>query len=316
MGYFPSVAFWNWRQPSTDWFNLATGEALAEYNPSPAMRELVAGIESQEKVMKHSRGEYVPLPERFNLPTGEAEVKKRRPRMRADSHLSESAGEIVHITMARDDRDVPLLLHNPLKGLPYPSEDNNPRRPILADEGYEKMLFVAREVHRLCEPFFILVHETGHRAASVRQLRWSDIDLEKKVVRWRAENDKIGFLHSTPLSNRAAEALERLQKAEGAIGEHWVFPSDAEPARPLPRHTANKWWRRAEAKAKLDHMPGMGFHSARRKFASELKGTNLRDLAYMGGWKNPQTVLMVYQQPDMEVQREALAARKKLRATR
>jgi hypothetical protein len=47
MGDFPSVAFWNWSQPSTDWFNLDTGEALAEYNPSSAMRELVAGVESQ-----------------------------------------------------------------------------------------------------------------------------------------------------------------------------------------------------------------------------------------------------------------------------
>jgi len=47
MGEFPSVAFWNWSQPSTDWFNLATGEALADYNPSPVMRELVLGIESQ-----------------------------------------------------------------------------------------------------------------------------------------------------------------------------------------------------------------------------------------------------------------------------
>jgi hypothetical protein len=35
----------------------------------------------------------------------------------------------------------------------------------------------------------------------------------------------------------------------------------------------------------------------------------------MGGWKNPQTVLTVYQQPDMALQREALAARKKLNAT-
>ncbi|MDQ2768342.1 MAG: hypothetical protein M3Y30_14465, partial [Gemmatimonadota bacterium] len=69
------------------------------------------------------------------------------------------------------------------------------------------------------------------------------------------------------------------------------------------------------AKTKLDHVPGMGFYSARRKFASELKGTNLRDLAYMGGSKNPQTVLTVYQQPDMELQREALATRKTLKAT-
>ena len=49
MGEFLSVAFWNWSQPSTDWFNLATGEALAEYTPSPAMRELVAGVESQAR---------------------------------------------------------------------------------------------------------------------------------------------------------------------------------------------------------------------------------------------------------------------------
>jgi hypothetical protein len=55
---------------------------------------------------------------------------------------------------------------------------------------------------------------------------------------------------------------------------------------------------------------GSGFHSARRKFASELKATNLRDLAYMGGWKNPETVLRVYQQPEIELQRQALATRK------
>jgi integrase len=215
-------------------------------------------------------------------------------------------------TMARDDSDVPLLVSNPLKGLPYPSDDN-PRRPMLVDDRYERMRAVAPEVHRLCEAFFTLVHETGHRAASVRQLRWSDIDFEGASARWRAEGDKIGFLHSTPLSPQAIDAVARLQKAQGAIGEQWVFPSDCDPSRPLPRHTVNKWWRRAEDKAGLVHIPGMGFHSARRKFASELKGTNLRDLAYMGGWKNPQTVLTIYQQPEMEVQREALAGRKKLR---
>jgi len=114
-----------------------------------------------------------------------------------------------------------------------------------------------------------------------------------------------------------SEAKERghFCEAEGAIGEQWIFPSDVDPSQPLPRTTAAKWWRRAETKAELEHVHGMGFHSARRKFASELKATNLRDLAYMGGWKNPQTVLTVYQQPDMELQREALAARKKLGAT-
>jgi integrase len=212
-------------------------------------------------------------------------------------------------TLARDDTSVALLAHNPLKGLPYPSKDN-PRRPMLSDRAYRKMLTAAKWVHPLCETFFVVVHETGHRAASVRHLRWSDLDLEKETIRWRAENDKISFLHTTPLSRPALDALARLQKARGAIGEHWIFPSDADPAKPLPRHTANKWWRRAEAKAELEHVSGSGFHSARRKFASELKATNLRDLAYMGGWKNPETVLRVYQQPEIELQRQALATRK------
>ncbi len=215
-------------------------------------------------------------------------------------------------TMARDDRDVPLLTHNPLKGLPYPS-GYNPHRPMLTPDRYKKMREVAGKVHPLCDTFFVLAHETGHRAASVRQLRWSDIDLEAGLVRWRAENDKIGFQHTTPLSETAIEALERLQKVQGAIGDCWVFPSVTFPEKPLARETATKWWLDAERLAELEHVHGMGFHSARRKFASELKSTNLRDLAYMGGWKNPQTVLLVYQQPEIAVQREALASRKDLR---
>jgi len=53
----------------------------------------------------------------------------------------------------------------------------------------------------------------------------------------------------------------------------------------------------------------------RRKFASELKEMPLRDLAHLGGWKNPQTVLAVYQQPSIELQRRGLATRKPLVAS-
>ena len=96
---------------------------------------------------------------------------------------------------------------------------------------------------------------------------WSDIDLEKKVIRWRAENDKIGFLHTTPLSTGPPRRWTGSRRQREPSGEHWVFLSDVDPSPPLPRHTANKWWRRAEVKAEVDHVPGMGFHSARRKFA-------------------------------------------------
>lgn len=215
-------------------------------------------------------------------------------------------------TLARDDEDVPLLAHNPLKGLPYPSHDT-PCRPMLADDSYRRMRAVASKVHRRFEAFLVLVHETGHRAASVRTLRWSDLELGPKVVSWRPENDKIGFAHQTPLSDEATAVLTAERARQGVIGDAWVFPSDRDPQQPVPRHTANKWWRRAEDLAEVAHVRGTGFHSARRKFASELKTTNLRDLAYLGGWKNPETVLAIYQQPEMHLQREALATRQLLR---
>ncbi len=214
-------------------------------------------------------------------------------------------------TVARDDRDVPLLTHNPLKGLSYPSSES-PKRPMLDEERYLKMRAVAPRVHRLFESLLILAHETGHRAGAVRQLRWPDVDLEKGVVAWRAETDKIGFAHRTPLSDEALSVLARLRRSSLKIGDHWIFPSPTNANQPLPRDVATDWWRAAEKLAELEHVPGMGFHSVRRKFANDLKPTtNLRDLAYMGGWKSPVTLLTVYQQPDMEVQRESLAGRRR-----
>jgi hypothetical protein len=56
-----------------------------------------------------------------------------------------------------------------------------------------------------------------------------------------------------------------------------------------------------------------GFHSLRRRFANDLKSTNLRDLCGLGGWKSPQTVPTVYQQPELALMRQALDARTRRR---
>jgi hypothetical protein len=54
----------------------------------------------------------------------------------------------------------------------------------------------------------------------------------------------------------------------------------------------------------------LGWHSLRRKFASELKATPLRDLAHLSGWKGAQTILTCYIAPDEATQRAALEQRK------
>jgi hypothetical protein len=48
----------------------------------------------------------------------------------------------------------------------------------------------------------------------------------------------------------------------------------------------------------------------RRKFATELKDLPLRDLSYLGGWKDAKTLLTCYQRPDDAAIREGFRNRR------
>lgn len=201
-----------------------------------------------------------------------------------------------------------LIERNPLKGMPMPKELGT-RRPILLEEEYQQMLSAAGSVDMQCPLLLELVHETGHRISAVLQARWSDYSREGGTMRWRGENDKLGFDHETPLSPDAVLALDRAWKRRGGIGDGWIFPAPASTETPVSRHLARTWWRRMETAAGLERVPGRGWHSLRRKFATELKTVPLTDLSHLGGWKGPQTILKCYQQPDAATLRRALEGR-------
>jgi integrase len=97
----------------------------------------------------------------------------------------------------------------------------------------------------------VLAHETGHRISSIRQLRWSDIDLDQGTILWRAETDKIRFEHEPSATEEALRALDRARRQAKAIGDAWVLPSTEHSSLPSPRTTFNKWWQRAVKLAKL-----------------------------------------------------------------
>ena len=83
--------------------------------------------------------------------------------------------------------------------------------------------------------------------------------------------------------------VERAVAAKGAtvFGRGSAMSSDA----PRTRWSFLDWWRQAETAAEIPRTPGLGFHSLRRAFATELKGTPLPDLQYMGEWKSAATLL-------------------------
>ncbi len=109
---------------------------------------------------------------------------------------------------------------------------------------------------------------------------------------------------------RGGRARREWSTARRTIGDGWVFPADDTATAPTSRYVFLHWWERAEKAAKLEHVKGRGWHSLRRKFATELKETPLKDLCYLGEWKEPTTVLSCYQQPDQATMQAALEKRR------
>ena len=73
------------------------------------------------------------------------------------------------------------------------------------------------------------------------------------------------------------------------------------------------WWKKAQTLAGLESKCGRGWHSLRRKFASDLMDTPLKVLCELGGWKDATTVLKCCQRPDAGQLRPALEGRPRVR---
>lgn len=191
---------------------------------------------------------------------------------------------------------------------------HTPRRPLLDRSDYAKLHEVANQVVPQFGLALVLAYETGHRIGAIRHLRWSDIDLERDIIRWRGENDKIGLEHETPMTAPLRDALQEARRRSPGIGGRWVFPAPKDPSQPASRFLLGAWWKRAEKLAKLKPEPGRGWHSCRRAFATDLKQVPLPDLCALGGWKDPQTILKCYQKADPVTMRNALDSRIRLKA--
>ncbi len=209
---------------------------------------------------------------------------------------------------SKDEQGRPLLDRNPLRGLKRPKE-KNPRRVVLSDEEYTALLQVSPQVDWRFHTALVLAHETGHRIGAIRQLRWSDINLELGVVRWRAKHEKTGYEHTTPVTDEALAAFKEARKKSPGGADTPVLPSPRDPSRCVGRGRVHVWWYRAERLAGLEPKRGRGWHSLRRKFASDLMDQPLKVLCELGGWKRADTVLQCYQKAGEHRLREALASR-------
>ena len=209
---------------------------------------------------------------------------------------------------SKDERGRLLLDRNPLKGLKMPTE-KNPTRVVLSEREYQAMLGVSRRVGWRFRVALVLAHETGHRIGAIRHLRWTDIDLAGGVIRWRAEHEKTGYEHCTPVTAEALAALEEARARSSGLEDTPVLPAPRDASKCAGRTLVRAWWYKAQKLAALEPKRGRGWHSLRRKFASDLMDLPLKVLCELGGWKTAKTVLQCYQRADEGQLRKALEAR-------
>ena len=213
---------------------------------------------------------------------------------------------------SRDEQGRLLLEANPLRGLKTPRE-KNPTRVVLSEDEYQALFRVSRSVDWRFHVALVLAHETGHRIGAIRQLRLSDIDLEAGMVRWRAEHEKTGYEHRTPVTAEAVAVLEEARGKTLGNGDAPVLPAPRNPAKCVSAERVRIWWHKGQTLAGLEPKRGRGWHSLRRKFASDLMNQPLKVLCELGGWKTPHTVLECYQRPDAGQLRMALEGRRRIR---
>ena len=141
--------------------------------------------------------------------------------------------------------------------------------------------------------------------SSVLGLRWDDFNFEKRIISWRAELDKKRRPWLVPMPREAEVALLEFRAKHPAIGSALVFPMKSDPTKPVTRHLASDWLKRAYRYAGLERSKGGLWHPFRRKWATDRKEYPVKDVAAAGGWEDLPTALM-YTQPDEATMRQVM----------
>ena len=133
---------------------------------------------------------------------------------------------------------------------------------VLSGEAVQRLLVAAPSLKE--KLFLSLLYATGMRISEGVQVRFGDVDAERrqlKVVQGKGRRDRI-----VTLPDSLAPLLDRL--ARSAKTDDFIFASPESPARHVCSRTAHRWMTRAVA---LAHLPeSTTCHSLRHSFATHL----------------------------------------------
>jgi integrase len=172
---------------------------------------------------------------------------------------------------------------NPMRKISKLSEPRG-RVRFLDDAERERLLEACKvstnpQLHTLA----VLALSTGARHGELINLRWSNVDLQRRVITLHDTKNKERRL--LPLAHYALQLMEEHNKVRN-IASDLVFPSPSNPQKPWNSRSA---WEAALKRANIDNFR---FHDLRHSCASYLamNGASLAEIAEVLGHKTLQMV--------------------------
>lgn len=162
-------------------------------------------------------------------------------------------------------------------------------------QGEEEKLLKAAQKSRSkdIEPIIIIAIETAARRGEIFQMKWEQIDLERKIWAIPAKNTKTQKSRVVPLSVRAVNTLRKLQtgKVKRLDGKVWSISRPDGITQAFDRICRPQKIVKGEKK-KLDLFPDLHFHDLRHEGTSRLfeKGFSIMKAASITGHEDLQSL--------------------------
>jgi integrase len=124
------------------------------------------------------------------------------------------------------------------------------------------------ELMREAKPFFVVAAHTGLALSDLLTLRWSDLDLERRVL--VRERNKTGITATVPLNDAVVAALQEV-RTRPIVSAEYVFVTRA--AMPYSRTTVKRYFVQAKKLGKITKR--FRFHDLRHAFLTRLASRGL-----------------------------------------
>jgi integrase len=157
--------------------------------------------------------------------------------------------------------NLPGAENNPLDGVPLKRLDNMVERFLSKEETQRLLEAVDASPNTQLGPIVRMLLLTGCRKREILDLKWSEVDLDKMVLKLSGERTKTAKARLVTLSDEAVEVLKNARRWDQC---DYVFPN---PATLEPYTSIFHSWDRARKAAGL---PDVRLHDCRHSYASWL----------------------------------------------